>query len=237
MSILKLPIVQKASLPPGWKGSPQEFQDTIPQNFECQFEGEIPKGVVGGPMPTQDSGIYYGDDGIYVWTNGRYDPITDVPVGTILPYAPLAINIPANYLLCDGSLKLKSEFPRLWNTLGTAYNLTTDTDQTRFRLPNMAGRTLMGAGTADFALNTYPSNAIQPTTTAQAIGPASGKSPVRTAGQYLGFTSPVRVGPWADMPDFSVVTGSPNAGGWTSNTYRLDVTPPCLVLQMIIRAK
>lgn len=64
------------------------------------------------------------------------------PIGTILPYAGTIL--PKDYLWCDGNQYLKTEKNELYNKIGDAYNLSTDTDNTKFRVPNIKGRVLVG---------------------------------------------------------------------------------------------
>lgn len=64
-------------------------------------------------------------------------------------------NAPTNWLRCDGQLVLKSEYPELFNAIGTIHNKETDTDETKFRLPNvnLEHRTLVGSsGDGEFSV-------------------------------------------------------------------------------------
>lgn len=50
----------------------------------------------------------------------------------------------SGWLLCDGSSKLRSEYATLFSAIGTTYG---SVDGTHFNVPNLLGRTLIGAGT------------------------------------------------------------------------------------------
>ena len=76
---------------------------------------------------------------------GSDDPT--VPVGAILPFAgPYA---PTGYLFCDGALYAKADWPELYAAIGDAWKKTGDADATKFRLPDMRGRTAVGVGQGD----------------------------------------------------------------------------------------
>lgn len=75
-----------------------------------------------------------------------------LPIGTILPYS--SSTVPTGYLLCDGSLISRTEYSGLFNVIGTSYNLETDTDDTKFRLPNLKGRVPVGLDSEDTDFNT-----------------------------------------------------------------------------------
>lgn len=63
-----------------------------------------------------------------------------VPSGTIVPFA--GPNPPDGWLLCDGSIVTKNEFPYLYTAIGYTYGNTSLTNQ--FRLPDLRGRMLIG---------------------------------------------------------------------------------------------
>ena len=61
---------------------------------------------------------------------------------------------PDGWLICDGSLISRTEYSGLFNVIGTSYNLETDTDDTKFRLPNLKGRVPVGLDSEDTDFNT-----------------------------------------------------------------------------------
>lgn len=66
-------------------------------------------------------------------------------------------NAPNGFLLCDGSVKNRADFPTLFGVIGTAYNTGGETG-TQFRVPDLRGRVAAGAdnmgGTAASRLTT-----------------------------------------------------------------------------------
>lgn len=81
------------------------------------------------------------------------------PSGDTYPIGMMAFTAgdkaPTNWLRCDGRLVLKSEYPELFNAIGTIHNKETDTDETKFRLPNvnLEHRTLVGSsGDGEFSV-------------------------------------------------------------------------------------
>jgi microcystin-dependent protein len=63
-----------------------------------------------------------------------------VMVGAILIWPD--DNIPAGFLLCDGSEIAKADYPGLWDVLGTSYGVAVDPDD--FVLPDLRGRVPVG---------------------------------------------------------------------------------------------
>jgi len=64
------------------------------------------------------------------------------PVGSLQAYA--GATIPDGWLLCDGRDLAKLTYPDLADALGTTWG--TPTSQANFRLPDLRGRSLIGAG-------------------------------------------------------------------------------------------
>lgn len=67
---------------------------------------------------------------------------TAVPVGSVLMV--FTNTIPLNYLLCDGSIVLQSEYPELWAVLGTVYCDNSVNTTTHFQLPDLRGQFVRG---------------------------------------------------------------------------------------------
>jgi microcystin-dependent protein len=73
-----------------------------------------------------------------------------VPIGSIFPFAATAV--PLGYLLCDGALVSRTEYPTLYQTIGTTYG--SGAGGTYFRLPDLRGRFPLGnAGMANSFAN------------------------------------------------------------------------------------
>lgn len=62
------------------------------------------------------------------------------PAGTVVAFA--GSTIPAGWLLCDGSMVNKSDYPDLFNAIETTYG--TGNGSTTFNLPNLSGKVLIG---------------------------------------------------------------------------------------------
>ena len=71
------------------------------------------------------------------------------PTGLILPYGGVDVTDPAfsntlkGWKLCDGNSLVRTNFPALFAAIGTTYG---SIDPTSFKLPDLRGRTLIGAG-------------------------------------------------------------------------------------------
>lgn len=68
----------------------------------------------------------------------------DVPIGTILPFS--GTTIPDGYLFCNGTSLLRTDYPDLFNVIGTTYG---SVDNTHFNLPNIQGKIPVGLDTTD----------------------------------------------------------------------------------------
>ncbi|MNY37820.1 Phage Tail Collar Domain protein [compost metagenome] len=53
--------------------------------------------------------------------------------------------------MCDGSLKDRTAYARLYAVIGHSYNAGYDPGDNQFRLPDLQGRTVIGVGTAQGA--------------------------------------------------------------------------------------
>ena len=71
------------------------------------------------------------------------------PTGLILPYGGVDVtdsafsNTLKGWKLCDGNSLVRTNFPALFAAIGTTYG---SIDPTSFKLPDLRGRTLIGAG-------------------------------------------------------------------------------------------
>jgi microcystin-dependent protein len=62
-----------------------------------------------------------------------------IPTGSLQAYA--GSSAPTGWLLCDGSSKLRTDYPDLFTVIGTTYG---SADGTHFNIPDLRGRTLAG---------------------------------------------------------------------------------------------
>lgn len=79
----------------------------------------------------------------------RIDGCTDtLPVGTVQPF--LGLTPPLGYLVCQGQLISKVEYPELYNICGSTFGTETDT---HFYLPDLRGKTIAGYDSTDGTMN------------------------------------------------------------------------------------
>lgn len=79
----------------------------------------------------------------------RIDGCTDtLPVGTVQPF--LGLTPPLGYLICQGQLISKVEYPELYNICGSTFGAETDT---HFYLPDLRGKTVAGYYNGDDTFN------------------------------------------------------------------------------------
>lgn len=113
--------------------------------------GELTMPVYSGKAPVNATNLNHLEQGLknletYVLTNGGPGSNSE-PIGTIKAYA--GTTIPDGYLICDGSQVSKIDYGELFAVLGTAFNLSSDTDSTKFRIPDLRGRVIVGVGSFD----------------------------------------------------------------------------------------
>lgn len=70
-----------------------------------------------------------------------------IPAGSIIPFAGPAENIPAGWMLCDGSAVNRSTYANLYNTIGVAWGI--GDGSTTFNLPDLRGMFLRGVSASD----------------------------------------------------------------------------------------
>ena len=76
-------------------------------------------------------------------TPTKYSLVGDMsPIGSVTAFA--GATLPTDWLLCDGSSLLRTDYPELFTVLGTTWG---SADATHFNLPDLRGRTLIGTGT------------------------------------------------------------------------------------------
>lgn len=118
--------------------------------------GEFTMPVYSGKAPANAQNLNHLEDGIknlenYVLnhsgSSGDSGGGDSEPIGTVKAYAGSIT--PDGYLMCDGSQVSKTDYGELFAVLGTAFNLSSDTDSTKFRLPDLRGRVIVGVGSFD----------------------------------------------------------------------------------------
>lgn len=84
--------------------------------------------------------IEYVDGVGHYWDGSTWKTV--IPAGEF--GSTFSDTLPAGTLLCDGASLLRSEWPELFEALGTKYGAA---DEEHFSLPNAVGRCIIGAGT------------------------------------------------------------------------------------------
>lgn len=109
-----------------------------------------------------------------------------VPPGAILPFA--GTTPPAGYLLCDGAEVLETDYPRLFNAIGTAWGTSSSFT---FRVPDLRGRFPRGVdGQAGNDPNSSARIAIYPGgSVGNNVGSLQGDGRRGFSGSFSGTTS------------------------------------------------
>jgi len=127
-----------------------------------------------------------------------------VPIGSIFPFA--GTQIPLGYLLCDGALVSRVEYPTLYQAIGSTYGASAGGEY--FRLPDLRGRFPLGnAAMANSLSNVIVNKAV----TLPNATPSTTVNLSNTENIYIGM----------------VVTGSGNV---PSNTVVIDTTAETVTL-------
>lgn len=177
-------IVTVPPLPEGWSGTPDELLEFFTENAIFEFDGNFPTGQIGGSRPTTDVGIWYGDNSIEKFRDGKYQPISDVPVGAVIGWASVIADPPENFLFCVGQSLLRADYPELFAIIGTTWGSESGTT---FTLPDSRGRGITGSGIGDYKY--------------QGI---TGRMLEVTAGSYVGFEWLSRISPHPNAPTKSM---------------------------------
>lgn len=130
-------------------------------------------------------------------------PDVVIPAGFLMPSARTGA-VPSGWLLCDGTTKLRSDYPDLFAAISTTYN-TGGEAGTEFRLPNLKGKTIVMQDAAQTEFDT--------------LGEAGG-SKVSTAVHTHAFTSGGPSNNTSAGPSGNLTGGinwAETAGHWPSN--------------------
>lgn len=94
----------------------------------------------------------FSDDGQYNWSDFKriptnlelqksFEAITGDAPGTVKMWAGMESKIPKDYMLCDGRMLLKEEYPELFENIGFMHGLE---GVSGFKLPDLKGRFVVG---------------------------------------------------------------------------------------------
>lgn len=222
MSSLNI-TVSLPPLPEGWSGTPDEFMQMIASTIIFNATGDSLTGQVGGAEPTTDVGLWIDGQQLNVWdsTLAIYVPITTVPVGAVLPF--FGSVAPANYVFCDNAQYDKAgDYAALYAIIGSLHNRSGD-DAAKFRVPDLRGRGLIGAGAGQYGI--------------LGDGVLPGSITERSLGDYVGAewgTLRQTTQPGAPTPR-QVYQTRPEGGLSNNTTYYTGMTTPAAVCNYVIR--
>jgi len=106
--------------------------------------GDSTVGANGGPYPPYSLAFY---------TGAAFKPIVGVPSGAIEIYA--GSSAPNGWLLCNGSNYNTTDYPNLYDAIGTTYGASGGAGT--FNVPDTRGRTIIGLG-SNSDINTLGKN-------------------------------------------------------------------------------
>lgn len=180
--------------------------------------------------------LKYKDKTNNVWKkiSGYIQLGNDVPIGTILPFS--GTTIPDGYLLCNGTSLLRTDYPDLFNVIGTTYG---SVDSTHFNLPNIQGKIPVGLDTTDTDFNTLGKTGGEKTHTltedeipSMNVHMTKNSWYDRGGLENGGAANRRIVAGGATGGDTSYIIGTVNGGGQAHNNLQ-----PYIVQNFIIKAK
>lgn len=165
----------------------------------------------------------------------------DLPVGTVMPFFGPSTKVPSGWLLCDGSVLVRSQNLPLFTALGVTYG-TGNPANTTFRLPDMRGRVSMGTNGQGHGVNSV-STALGSRFGSETISLGSPNFlPSHThprddaiAGTHSPLSPLVPNCQPGTTSKFSYLT-TVNITGVTGQAQEFSVLQPSLVVNWIIRA-
>jgi microcystin-dependent protein len=127
-SPVALPVdLTVAAAPLGWSGQLPDLINLIGRSLYGELDPSFLIGQSGGAMPTHDIGPWFSDTGassgwfFFNPKTGSYSPLQQgLPVGGMVLWGG-ASNIPANWLLCDGSEVSRATFSGLFTAIGETW--------------------------------------------------------------------------------------------------------------------
>lgn len=147
-----------------------------------------------------------------------------VPIGTVLPY--VGKTAPLNYLLCDGSVYNKSDYPDLYNLM--LANSSIGITNTTFYVPDLKGRFVLGYNSGIYNIG-VTGGEVTHTLTVDEM-PAHTHSLAMQAGNQTGIIDKISVNDFVNCNWYSHVE-------YTGGNQPHNNMPPYIVLNYIIRAK
>lgn len=144
--------------------SPGIVFDGQTQTGTVTFDTSINQGIITSKTPATDSAL---TDSFLVYREGAglismtkqvlLSHVATMPIGCVMPYAGSPSNLPAGYLLCDGSEVKISQYPGLYAVIQYTYKpASLLVGLSTFALPDLRGRFPLGPDNMNNSL-TVPS--------------------------------------------------------------------------------
>jgi len=171
------------------------------------------------PTVTSETAADYGTE-----VNVSFLPASNI-IGTVLPFAGIAANVPPGALLCDGASYLRADYPDLFAAIGTTWGAA---DGTHFNVPDLRGVTVIGVGTG----SGLTPRALASFTGEESHTLSSGEMPVHSHSEVTAtpFIADITT-PTAPVAQVGVgITGTAGGGGAHNNMQ------PSIALNYVIVA-
>jgi microcystin-dependent protein len=136
-----------------------------------------------------------------------------IPIGSVFPFA--GTNVPIGYLLCDGSLVARTDYPFLFQVIGTTYGAAAG--GIYFRVPDLRGRFPLGNVDMTNSLN----NVIISRTVTSSANIANTITVANADGLVVGMTVTTTEG---SLPNNTVVTAITDLTIQFNNTVTIPIT-------------
>lgn len=157
---------------------------------------------------------------------------TLIPTGTIVPSATL--NMGSNYLLCDGRAVSRTTYAALFQQIGTRHGA--GDGSTTFNLPNLQGRSPIGAGTGGTGFTFRDINS--PLVGSEQVTLSEAQLPAHSHTFRVNANDDGGAGSGGATPDDSSTTVSGNLTGETNDTGQgvpVSIVHPCFVTFYFIK--
>lgn len=146
---LNFPITfSLAPLSTGLALDANQYGQALVANLQATISGAFLTGQIGGTQPTSDVGPWANNGHWWFWDAGtsmyvQENLTSSFPPGLVVMFG--GVSAPTGFLLCNGSLQLRSTFSALFAIIGTTFGA--GDGSSTFNLPDFRGRSPMGFGT------------------------------------------------------------------------------------------
>lgn len=150
-----------------------------------------------------------------------------LPTGALIDWAGTVA--PEGFMVCDGSVLARDEFPDLFAVLGTSWNIGGEA-ATTFRIPDFRGRAPIGAGTG----SGLTARAVGQYGGAETVTLTEAQMPSHTHSYNAGQSSAVLgVTAGGDWPFFTANTATLTSGAKGGGAAHPNMQPFAVVLKCI----